>query len=370
MSSQRIILVTNAFYPELSPRSFRASELAKEFSRQGHKVTVISKYREYNYDGFLNSFNLELKMWSKSLLPIIPKVPLKALNFILNTVARLLSLLFEYPAIEELFKVRSMLKKESGYDLMISFAVPYPIHWGTAWARSRNHKIADCWVADCGDPYMGDKLDTFSHPFYFKYLEKFFCRRANYISIPVSTALPAYYPEFHSKIVIISQGFQFDLYREAVEIKNDQPTFAYAGRFLKGIRDPRPLLNYLLRVNIPFKFYVYTDQPELIEGFKNGLGNKLVISEFIERDELIHKLSKMDFLINFDNNSNINVPSKLIDYAIASRPILNITRQFRHEDLDSFMLKDYSKRMILPALETYHISSIAAQFIRLTTCTD
>ena len=34
------LLVSVSFYPENSPRSFRATELAKELCRQGHKVLV------------------------------------------------------------------------------------------------------------------------------------------------------------------------------------------------------------------------------------------------------------------------------------------------------------------------------------------
>jgi len=36
----KILIVSNAFYPEISPRSFRTTELAKELSRQGHKDTL------------------------------------------------------------------------------------------------------------------------------------------------------------------------------------------------------------------------------------------------------------------------------------------------------------------------------------------
>jgi len=57
-----------------------------------------------------------------------------------------------------MFKVRKILKYEKDYDLMISFAVPYPIHWGVAWSITKKHKISEVWVADCGDPYMGDIL--------------------------------------------------------------------------------------------------------------------------------------------------------------------------------------------------------------------
>ncbi|MCK5338692.1 MAG: hypothetical protein KAJ50_07770, partial [Bacteroidales bacterium] len=91
---------------------------------------------------------------------------------------------FEYPAIEEMFKVKKILKNENGYDLLISFAVPFPVHWGTAWARTKNHEIAKVWVADCGDPYMGNTNDSFRKLFYFKYPEKWFCKKTDFITIP------------------------------------------------------------------------------------------------------------------------------------------------------------------------------------------
>ena len=72
MAIKKILLVTNGFFPEISPRSYRATELAKEFCRQGHEVTVISKLREYNYSEFLSEWPINLKMWEKSRFPRIP----------------------------------------------------------------------------------------------------------------------------------------------------------------------------------------------------------------------------------------------------------------------------------------------------------
>ncbi|CAF3700014.1 unnamed protein product, partial [Rotaria sp. Silwood1] len=87
-------------------------------------------------------------------------------------VRRALLWLFEYPDIGLMFQVKSALKNESGYDLLISVAVPHPVHWGTALAWNEKKPIATTWVADCGDPYMGLTYETYKKPFYLKYLEK------------------------------------------------------------------------------------------------------------------------------------------------------------------------------------------------------
>ena len=71
-NKKRILLVSNGFFPEISPRSYRVTELAKEFYRQGHNVTVISKYRDHDYTDFLHQYPIKLKMWGKSFLKPVP----------------------------------------------------------------------------------------------------------------------------------------------------------------------------------------------------------------------------------------------------------------------------------------------------------
>jgi len=70
-------------------------------------------------------------------------------------------------------------------------------------------------------------------------------------------------------------------------------------------------------------------------------------------------------LINFDNNTTLNVPSKLIDYALTNRPVLNIDKDFQESDLMAFLDGNYSKRMPLPDPEQYHIKNVTKQFLDL-----
>ena len=305
-------------------------------------------------------------MWNKSTFPVFRNFKQKSLAFICNGIARVLSVAFEYPVIEEMFLVSKVLKNETGYDLMISFAVPYPVHWGVAKSKTKNHFIAKKWVADCGDPYMGDVLDSFRKPFYFGYLEKKFCKKADFISIPVESAKTGYYPEFHHKIKIIPQGFDFNIEKDNKKTNSDNiPKFAYAGSFLRGIRDPEKLMKCLLRINLPFKFYVFTDHPHKLIEYQKVLGDKLIVSEYIPREELMTKLSEMSFLINFDNNTTLNIPSKLIDYAISGRPVMNVDKNFTCADVYEFLNGDYGKRMLLPEPSQYHIKNVSQFFLDL-----
>lgn len=170
-----------------------------EFSRQGHDVTVITRFRNHDYKNFLSESPICLRMWSKYRLKEVPNIGGRWTRLLARIINRVLKVLFEYPTIEDMFKLKKILKHENGYNLLISFAVPYPVHWGVAWSRTRKHKIAGKWIADCGDPYMGDILDTFRKPFYFKYIEMWFSRKADFLTIPIEGAIDGYYPEFHRK---------------------------------------------------------------------------------------------------------------------------------------------------------------------------
>ena len=94
---------------------------------------------------------------------------------------------------------------ETGYDLLISVAVPYPIHWGIARIRTKGNKMGKIWVADCGDPYYGCKTDSFKKMFYFKYIEKWFCRKTDYISVPKSNG----YQSLHTGLTNIIPNLDF-----------------------------------------------------------------------------------------------------------------------------------------------------------------
>ncbi len=366
MSKKKILIVCKGFYPQNSPRSHRATELAKEFARQGHQVTVITPKNQKLHPEFEKEHNLTIND-----LGVLryknPNFGNSKIAYFLNRVFfRLLSLSIEYPQIELMFKVKKALKNVRGYDLLISVAVPYPIHWGVARVWEKQNAVAKTWVADCGDPYMGNTTDSFRKWFYFKYVEKWFMRKTDFVTIPIDEAKSAYYTEFHSKIKIIPQGFKFDsIEGTGAAPKNPIPIFVYAGGFIPGKRDPRVFLDYLTTVKQDFKFYIYTNSTHLIERYKTKLGSKLIISSYIPREDLLSFLSKADFLVNFDNNTEVQSPSKLIDYALVKRPIINIKEELDVHVVNQFLHGNYTAALKIDNINKYRIENVCANFLSL-----
>jgi hypothetical protein len=363
---KRILIVCRSFFPEISPRSFRATELAKEFALQGHDITVLFPTNGRDYAEFERIHNVKIKDLGTLRFKPIKLNGSGPILLLRRALRRTLQVLFEYPDIQLMFMVAKALKNERGHDLLISIAVPHPIHWGVAKAWKKGNSIAKKWIADCGDPFMLARLDTFNKPFYFKYFEKSFCRKCDYVTIPVETAKTAYYPEFHNKIRVIPQGFRLD----EIDIlpfvkKHEYPRFAYAGNFIPGRRDPKALLDYLSKKDNYFKFFIYSSHLSMINGYRVQLNDKLELREPLPREELLKVLSTMDFLINIDNNTNEQVPSKLIDYAITARPVLNIKKDTEFSVVDEFLAGDYTNRIQLENLARFDIRSVVNQFLNL-----
>jgi hypothetical protein len=359
--AKKILLVTAAFYPENSPRSFRATELAIELAKQGYFVKILTQKPSTETIQFAKNNNLSIASFGSR----------KFDNFLLGNsfwrrgIRKILGLLFEFPDIEFFFLVKSALKFETGFDLMISFSVPYPVHWGCAYSWQKE-QTSNLWVADCGDPYMGVKYEKFKKPFYMVFVEKWMFRKVDFIAITRISFLENYYEEFWPKIIEIPQGFNFESIEKAKYTKNEKVTFAFAGALSHQIRNPNKLLDYLCELGIDFEFLVYTRTKDVVIPYQKKLEDKLKIFDVIPREELIYELSKVDFLVNFEFDPLTQSPSKLIDYAIIGRPILSLSySNFDSKAVDEFINGNFAKAFKVENVEQYKIENVAKKFLNL-----
>lgn len=358
----KILMVSGNFYPNNSPRAFRTTELAKRFSSLGHDVKVYIPDYVKGYDDFVNHYPIKICHYhrEKGCNKFI------GISIVDRIVYRVLNQFFTYPDRWNVKPLMESLKDETGYDLLISIAMPHSVHWAIGRLYEKGNIAANCWVADCGDPFMLTQTDSFQPPFYVKPLETRWCRLCNYISVPTTASVDGYYPEFKDKIRIIPQGFDFSEIKRKDYKGHTIPTFAYSGSFIPGKRDLRPILDLLIKQNADFELHVYTRQKDMFVSYQEKLGTKLQLHDYITRLELLETLSGMDFLLNLDNGITVQTPSKLIDYALTGRPILNMNSSSIDEALlDAFMKGDYARRYIVENIEQYNIINVAQQFLDL-----
>lgn len=366
IGQMNIVLISKSYYPIQSARSLRTTELAQQFARMGHNVTVYAVSGLSDYTEYSKRTGVKVKLIPTRIIPSNVKRS-KVYSLIIKVLSVLLGRLIEFPSIELRYQVPKLLKKENNVDLLITIALPYTIHWGAAFAKRKSKlSFPQTWVSDCGDPYMGN--DVYTPFFYFKYYEKFWGDMTDYVTIPIKEAASAYFDNVQDKIRVIPQGFDFAPIQIDQTFKgNNIPHFAYTGTLFPGYRDLTSFLEFLCSVNQDFRFYVYTKTPETVEPFRDRLKERLIISDYIPRLELVYKLSQMDFLINLTNKSVVQSPSKLIDYGLAKRPILDVSTPFVEKDcFEAFMLRNYSKRHPEFDIQQYNIENVAKQFLALT----
>lgn len=361
-----ILIVTHWFYPRQIPRAFRAFELMKELKKE-HEVDVL-----------IGDWKLMLN--NKDNYTILDKY---STNEVINKNASLSNKRFiqcakkliEYFAGERYLLTSGRYIRNNlvldGYDLVISIGLPFYVHWmvSNAIKRYRSSGKKCCFISDWGDPFVGDSARKIAP--YFTSIQKSVCRSFDYISIPTKQAIK-YYREYvpEEKIKVIPQGFDFSsVYLDEYK-KNRIPHFAYAGIFYKDKRNPEKFLEYLSTLKEEFVFTIYTIKhgdlyQDLLLKYEKKLGSKLIIEDMKPRLECIRLLGHNEFLINIDNTSSIQVPSKLIDYTLCNRPILSFTQDaIPVEAFNKFLKGDYSLQTEID-IDNYDIHHVAERFLEL-----
>lgn len=368
----KVVIVTAYYAPMNVPRAFRATELSREFARRGHHVTVINATTLVNCCGeylvekdvdrisLINLGILKLRNGQQNDFKFVKYsrwddwVKKKLFYFTTN------SWLYLY------WKLKKYLIFSEKYDLLISVGLPFAIHWGVA-DKIKRLNIADCYIADYGDPFS-----KYNHAItvakYFQWIEKRCIDKFDFISVPTDKAVDSYlWLKPIEQIKVIPQGFDFKEVRCGEYLKNQVPTFAFAGLFYSDIRNPHILFDYLCGCKADFRFIIYTntsvaDSFLCIEPYIKRLGNKLELRNIIPRIDLIYELSKMDFIINMNNATSNQVPSKLIDYSLSKRSVFSFSQNgFDIERFTRFLSSQYDNNDAID-ISVFNIIRIVDQY--------
>lgn len=363
----KILIVTHWFYPRQNPRAFRAFELYRELSKR-HSVDVLvgdwkcqlkhdEDYHKLDEFGKQDFQNKNARLSNKKII----QIGLKIVQYFIGE---------RYLLSSGRFISRNM--KLDNYNAVISIGLPFYSHWLTA-NKIRKMKCSNITsISDWGDPFYGDKVRRIAP--YFKSIQKKTCNTFDYIVTPTEKAVPYYqeYKDNHEGIKVIPQGFNFD----EVQVSNYKPTgvphFAYAGIFYSDKRNPEEFLKFLTTIDRDFVFTVYTVTHgpiynDILMKYKKILGDKFIINDMVPRLDCIKLLCENDFLINIDNLSAVQVPSKLIDYSLTKRPILSFTQDNIPKDkIKKFFDGDYSDSLKI-SIDEFNIKRVAEKFDALIT---
>jgi hypothetical protein len=374
-----ILVASYYFPPEITPRAFRTYELVKELSKRGYNIDLfIPKINQNeNYEHLKNiSINFVDVLKYKTVIPnnehkenkvnVRKKVLLRYIKKVFRFFVGEDFRLFYYSG--KLYQKLIIDKSNKKYDFIISIGLPFYVHLAIArYIKNTNQQCVS--VCDYGDPFY---LNPVYKKFYLlKFLEKWVLKQFDYISIPNPKSIN-YYTDYKekSRIKVIPQGFDTSNIKLETYKKNKIPTFCYAGIFYKDIRNPEFLFEFLSALEFDYRFIIYTrinDEffQEIISKYREKFGDRIILRDFIPREELIKEMSKMDFLINLENENSNQMPSKVIDYALSNRPILSISKNSFHKDtIYEFLNGNYDEALKVN-LEDYNIKNVADKFEKL-----
>lgn len=378
----RILIVSYFYYPESTPRAYRAFELVEELKKEGHIVDILTcqneaiSYNENNINlvkpGFFLNRNKNFNPSSQGKLSsgegFIQKTLKKGLCFYNRILGG--------RTIEGAYYMYRWLKANSmqEYDLCISIGLPFCSHLATSFARKKGYLRTKRLVFDYGDSYYKNKhMQLFYTAFK---VEEKCLKQVDAVTVPIVEALGNFncFNQTFS-LSVIPQGFYFEQDEfDTINLKplNNKPSIVFAGNFYKGIRNPIPFFKKIKQEGLidSIEFTFFTD---LTNSFNENvclqmteMGFKLGVNPFIPRNKLIKELSQHDILLNIGNADPTALPSKLIDYGLSKRPILTID-----ENLDdaiallyAFIDGNYERRTVVD-LDKYHISNVTKQFLKL-----
>lgn len=366
----KIHIITGHFHPQLHPRAFRSNELAVEFARRGHQVYVTNCTTVAGFDYASYAAACGIKKISNLDFFVTPLNPSEESPSNEGIVKNKIHKIAQYLVFGVLFpnarKLSKNLHIDEDTDLVISLSTPFTSLLGTALYLSKHH-LNSIKIADSGDPFYYSRQYHLAP--WFKPIEKWVYKHFDFLTIPTENAKPLYAPIIESeKIRIIPQGFRMDNLKLYQGDFNGEVRIAYAGVFYKDIRNPEFLFRHLSTEKKPFKLYLFmrNKDPMIDEYVRKypSLEGKIIVNT-LPHDELIYELSRMNFLINIENESNTQIPSKLIDYGITGRPILSCSKHnFSPEKFERFMDGDYSGQYEIDT-QRYNIRHIADEMLEL-----
>ena len=367
---KKILILSRWYYPAKNPRAFRTTELVKELFRRGkYDITaVLPSFADLQNCALDVHFTPTISVPAKcgkdgsvSLKDRVLEQIRSVLRFILGDSPG--NIIYSF----RLYFVFRKLLQEEHYDVVMSISFPFYTHVAVALAMKCS-SFKSILIADCGDPFYVNP--SYKMAFYLKWVEKYFLGKFDYVTIPMDAARESYADYgIDDRIRIIPQGFAITQIADDTYRKNPVPMFCFAGVLYEKIRNPRYFLDYLLQLKQDFVFVVYALPDaftlQLLDEYKKKLGDRLEIREPLPREELVHVMATMEFVVNFDNENSNQKPSKLIDYAMSKRPILSFNSQtFKAEVFEEFLRGDYTNQEQID-LAQYDIRTVVDKFEEL-----
>lgn len=360
-----ILIITYSYSPALTPRAFRWAALAEWMVTEGHQVEVICNKAAGLPDfQVLNGVSVHrtggsvresIKTWlgrksvaegytpnAQANLPIRRGVLGRALKYVYRfTLQKIMwpdfAGFWYFSAVR---KSKDLIEK-CRPDVVISVSVPFTGH---LVGLSLQKRYAIRWLADIGDPFsFMTQTPVNNHRLFNRlnyYSETKLLQRANFIAVTTEGTKAEYCQHFpgiaSSKISVIPPLFAAGTQHAEVGHFFPDDTkirLVFAGTLYSRIRNPSALLSFfkaMLDEDIGDKlelhfFGAINDCEFCFEEFKPLIGTKIFLHGLVAREDAFRAMKEAAILINLGNGTPYQLPSKVVEYVMLAKPVLNIS---------------------------------------------
>lgn len=356
MSNKKILIIAYLTPPAATPRAIRLEALASHWVKAGHTVDIVTvgdHVVETTSYGNLHRVTSKLlksltrsRDTQKAAAASGGKVSLK--GWILSLISNLWWKVFAWPDgnclwIFPAVKKAKELLKTNQYDAVMSISTPFSGHVAAYFALKKYKHLP--WLTDSGDPFSLVPESPANNYYLYSFLNKSFERKilahCDHFSITTEGTRKIYadaFPEYADKLVVIPPLYSSSkpVPLTAEEVRNDNEgtiNIIFIGFLYRKMRNPSNALNIFIKL---FERY-----PELKDRcritFWGGLGDcPDIFAEYasvlplsfcgpLPHSDVMNTMQKSSILLNLGNITNFQTPSKIIEYALSGRPVLNVS---------------------------------------------
>lgn len=365
-----ILIISHSFYPSSEPRANRWTEIAKNFQKNGHQVKVITSSSSSK---LLKTFNIQgievqevydpLYRYTKNVL----KIPINnASKDYINPVKFISKFIYKFKWPDYAFLwipfgvyYGTKLINGNNFDLIISVSNPFSSHIIALLLKKKN----SLWIADYGDPFSFEKIyPSNNQKLYNKlnsYVEKIVIRKSNYVTLTNENVKQKFLNFFNSnKYIIIPPFFnKINTINNNVYncryLEHDKINIVYSGSLYSKIRNPLKFVEFIKKVNLKL-------EKKIVIHFFGNIGDCYFLHHYsnfvkihggVSLSELILINKKSNFLLNIGNSTTYQLPSKIFEYMITQKPILNLI--YDSNDLTIPILEKYNASLNIINTEKY-----------------
>ena len=328
----KILIVTDAYSPEIRSASDLMEELAEELNNRGHQITVITNWPKYNLDQDTDNLKYKEKEIDKGITILrIKTLPHHNVNYLLRGFAEL------FMPIKFLWKLRQY---KINPDTIIVYSPPLTLALVGSWFWNKSARfilnVQDLFPQNAIDLKI---LNNYWYIRFFRALEEFAYRSAHVVTLHSEgnyRTLLQKYPNFVGKFRVLHNWVDISRHNGSNGIKVDfRKKWNIQQKHIAvfaGVIGPSQHLELLLQIAEEMQdcsellFLLVGDGKEkakLQEQAKNKFLKNVRFEQFISRGvypDLLHICSIGLVCLSPQNKTPV-VPGKILGYMAAGLPV-------------------------------------------------